>query len=108
MGSTGKDFSTLLGVLLAFGLISAAIGVSGSGKSFIDFPSVLIVLGGTCAVTLASFTFKDFLRTPVVLVRNIFSRAYDPKDVAMALLDLAENARRKGLLAIQQDVDRSS
>jgi chemotaxis protein MotA len=106
MESTGKDFSTLIGIIVAFALISAAISVSGTGKSFIDLPSVLIVLGGTFAVTMASFSFKEFFVTPIVVVRNVFRRHYDPREVAMALLDLAENARRKGLLAMQQDVDK--
>lgn len=104
MKSGKKDFSTLLGILSAFLLISLAIGVSGSGKSFIDYPAILIVLGGTFAVTLASFTFKEFFQTPGVIFSNIFSRSYDPKTVAATMLDLAEAARKKGLLAMQEDV----
>lgn len=104
MGAHKKDFSTLLGILVAFILISLAIGISGSGKSFIDLPSVLIVLGGTFAVTLASFNFKEFIQTPGVVARNAFSRTYEPRAVALTMLDLAENARKKGLLAMQEEV----
>ncbi|MCH2547960.1 MAG: MotA/TolQ/ExbB proton channel family protein [Alphaproteobacteria bacterium] len=104
MGSNKKDFSTILGIILAFALIAAAMGISGSGKSFIDVPSILIVLGGTCAITLASFTFKEFMQTPGVVMRNIFRRNSDPRIVATTMLDLAENARKKGLLAMQEEV----
>lgn len=104
MESSKRDFSTLLGILVAFLLISVAIGVSGSGKSFIDMPSVLIVLGGTCAITLASFSFKEFFQTPTVVLRHAFSRNYEPRSVALIMLDLAENSRKKGLLAMQEDV----
>jgi chemotaxis protein MotA len=106
MESSRKEFSTLLGILAAFLLISIAIGVSGSGKSFIDFPSVLIVLGGTFAVTLASFTFSEFIVTPAVVFRNVFRRSFEPRIVALTMLDLAENARKKGLLAMQGDITR--
>lgn len=104
MKSGKKDFSTLLGILTAFLLIAAAIMVSGTGRSFIDIPSVLIVVGGTMAVTLASFSFTEFFRTPSVVWRNIFSKHYEPRDVALTMLDLAEAARKKGLLAMQEDV----
>lgn len=106
MKSGKKDLSTALGIFAAFALISTAITVSGAGKSFIDFPSVLIVLGGTFAVTLASFTFEEFFRTPSVLVRNIFHKHYEPREVALTMLDLAENARKKGLLAMQNEVGK--
>ena len=104
MGANKKDFSTLFGILIAFVLVAMAISVSGSGKSFIDFPAVLIVLGGTFAVTLASFSFKEFFQTPGVIMSNIFSRTYEPRKVALTMLDLAESARKKGLLAMQEDV----
>lgn len=104
MKSGKKDFSTVLGILVAFVLIGAAIAVSGTGRSFIDFPSVLIVLGGTFAVTLASFSFAEFLRTPSVVVKNIFHKHYEPREVARTMLDLAEVARKKGLLGMQEDV----
>lgn len=106
MGAHKKDFSTLLGILVGFILISLAIGMSGSGKSFLDLPSVLIVLGGTLAVTLASFNFREFLQTPGVVVSSAFRTSYDPRAVALTLLDLAENARKKGLLAMQEEVAR--
>jgi chemotaxis protein MotA len=104
MQSGKKEFSTMVGILVAFVLITLAISVSGSGKSFIDLPSVLIVLGGTFAVTLASFSFGEFLRTPKVVMKNIFTRHYEPREVAMTMLDLAEAARKKGLLAMQEDI----
>lgn len=104
MGSGKRDFSTLMGILVGFLLVSLAIGISGSGRAFIDMPSVLIVLGGTFAVTLASFSFKEFFQTPAVIVRHAFGRSYEPRTAALVMLDLAENARKKGLLGLQEDV----
>lgn len=104
MKSGKKDFSTMLGIFTAFGLITAAIAVSGTGRSFIDLPSVLIVLGGTMAVTLASFSFAEFFRAPSIVVKNIFHKHYEAREVALTMLDLAESARKKGLLAMQEDV----
>lgn len=104
MQSGKKDISTALGIIVAFVLIASAIMVSGTGKSFIDIPAILIVLGGTMAVTLASFSFGEFLRTPSVVFKNIFHRHYDPKEVALTMLGLADDARKKGLLAMQEEL----
>lgn len=104
MKSGKKDFSTVLGILSAFGLIGLAIAASGTGRSFIDVPSILIVLGGTMGVTLASFSFQEFLRTPSVVFHNIFEKHYEAREVALTMLDLAEAARKKGLLAMQEDM----
>lgn len=104
MKSGKKDLSTAVGIIAAFLLISSAIMVSGAGKSFIDIPAILIVLGGTFAVTLASFSFGEFFRTPSVVFKNIFHKHYEPREVAMTMLNLAEDARKKGLLGIQEEV----
>lgn len=104
MASNRKDFSTLAGIGLAFLLVGYAISESGNAGSYVDWPSLLIVLGGTLAVSLASFTFRDFLNTPLVVSRNIFRQTYDPKAIAKTSLGLAEEARKKGVLSLQKEV----
>ena len=49
------DIATVLGLLGAFALISAAIILGGSPKQFINLQSILIVFGGTFAVTTVCF-----------------------------------------------------
>ena len=46
------DIATIVGIVLGFGLILGSIVMGGSLGSFIDIPSLLIVLGGTMACTL--------------------------------------------------------
>lgn len=106
MSTTRTDFSTILGILIAFFLVGLAISFSGTGRSFIDAPAMLIVLGGTFAVTLASFSLGEFLHAPVVVLKNIFRRANDPKNAALLVLDLAELARKKGILSLQTEAKR--
>lgn len=75
--------------------------MSGTAASFVDVPSVLIVLGGTLAVTLASFSFRDFIRMPLVVWKHLFHRHHQPSTVAYLLLDMADMARRKTILGLQ-------
>ena len=51
------DIATLIGLVAGFTLVLVAIGNNLS--IFIDIPSLLIVVGGTIAVTLVSFPLPD-------------------------------------------------
>ena len=65
-GST-FDFATIIGILIAFALIVTAIFLGGSPGSFINVPSVLIVVGGTFAVTTVCFSLSEMVRTGSVI-----------------------------------------
>ena len=45
------DFPTILGLVIAFSLIGAALAFGGSIASFFNIPAAFIVIGGTIAVT---------------------------------------------------------
>lgn len=102
MARKSKDISTLIGIVMAFGLIGAAISFGGEASSFFDTPSVLIVLGGTVAVTIASFSLGEVFRIPGMVLRNVFRRHENPREVAMEVLEMAELSRKKGVLALQE------
>ncbi|MGQ9370970.1 motility protein A, partial [Azospirillum sp. A39] len=55
----GLDAATLLGLAAAVGVIVAAVVLGGAPGAFVDTPSLLIVLGGTLAVTTAGFSLAD-------------------------------------------------
>ena len=57
------DLATIVGLLGAFALVFAVIYLGGSVGSFINIPSILIVLLGTIAATLTCFSFKEVLAT---------------------------------------------
>lgn len=65
------DISTIVGLVLSFGLTFSAMLVGSSFGAFIDYPSLIFVLGGTFALTLASFTLPDVLALPTH-VSNVF------------------------------------
>jgi len=95
------DVATLTGLLAGFGLIAAAIAAGGAPASFVDGPAMLIVVGGTFAVTLMSYSMADLGRAAGVLHGTVFARAPGPAAAAASVLRLAELARLKGPLALQ-------
>ena len=55
------DITTLIGIVVAFGLVIISILVGGDGSWFINNPSIMIVLGGTMGATLLSYPLSDVL-----------------------------------------------
>jgi chemotaxis protein MotA len=102
----GLDSATVLGLACGFGLIIAAIILGGSPGSFINIPSILIVLGGTLAITTMCFTFSEMSRTVKTVSQALFHTPRDPSIAAHQALGVAELARRKGVLALQAIVDQ--
>lgn len=95
------DLATILGIVGALGLVAAAIILGGSPGAFIDVPSILIVVCGTMGVTIACFSFKDVLMAFSSLGQMFFRTTTDPHESAMQQLQLAQIARFRGVLALQ-------
>jgi chemotaxis protein MotA len=95
------DFATVIGLLCGFGLVISAIVLGGSPGSFINPPSVLIVIGGTIAITTACFSLAEMGRTFRTIGKTLFHTSRDSSQTATQVLQIAELARKKGVLAMQ-------
>lgn len=103
------DAATVFGFLAAVTLVTAAILLGDTPSAFINVPSLLIVVGGTFAITATGFNLADVGRTFGVLGSTVFYRVRDPAQAAVAMLDVAEFCRHKGVLPLQGElVDRFS
>ncbi len=102
---TSVDVATVVGLLCGFGLISMAIILGGSPGAFINIPSILIVIGGTLSITTVCFSVKEMGRTVNVIAKTVLRTGYDPSDAAIQVLRLAEMARHKGVLSLQEVLD---
>jgi chemotaxis protein MotA len=69
------DLATLLGLFGAIGAIAAAILMGGNAPSFVDIPSVVIVLGGTFAITLMKFPLSHTLGAFSVAVKAFIHKS---------------------------------
>lgn len=97
---TTVDGALLFGLTGAFVLIGSAIMLGDSIQSFLDFPSVLIVLLGTFAVTLVSFSVGEVFTVIPLLLRTVFPPSRNVRRACERALNLAEIARRNGILAL--------
>jgi len=102
---SSMDLATIIGLISGFGLITSAIMLGGDPASFINPPSILIVIGGTLAVTAMCFTITEMTRSLKIIGQTFFYTSRDPSDAAIQVLQIAELARRQGVLSLQGILD---
>jgi chemotaxis protein MotA len=95
------DLATLIGLVGALGVIGAAIVVGGEPGSFFDVPSILIVVGGTFMAVLIKFPLAQFLGAFKAAGRAFRYRSDDPRKLIEQTVELAQVARKEGLLALE-------
>ena len=97
------DPGTLIGVLIAFTAIFLANFLEG-GQPMAMFliPPMILVFGGTFGVGMASGLLKDTVGALKDLVKAFTAKVPDPSQQVGQLVELAEQARRNGLLALEE------
>lgn len=95
------DGATVLGFIFALGFIGMALFMGGNLNSFLNVPSLLIVGGGTIAVTMMSFSIGDILSTPTVVARAITKKPLNNRTLLKTLLEISVIAKKHGVLALQ-------
>jgi chemotaxis protein MotA len=95
------DIATLVGLLGGFGIIIGAIASGGDVLLFVNVPSLLIVIGGTFMVTLMQVSLGDFLGSFAIGMKAFFYKVDDPKALIEEAVQLADVARKNGLLALE-------
>ena len=95
------DLATIAGLIGAFGFVIGAIVSGGAPGSFVDFAALAIVICGTIFVTTMCFTLGEMTRTIKVIFKTMSHTARDPSEAAIQVLQIAELARRQGVLSLQ-------
>lgn len=96
------DLATAIGFFSGLFFLIWGISLSGSIFTFLHFPSIVLVLGGTIASTFISFPLKKVLRTMKV-VKNVFTtKEFLPNYVIEEIIKLANIARKEGLLSLEE------
>ncbi len=88
--------------ILASILLAVAPNYAIAGPAFINYPSIMIVLGGTLASTLIS-TPLDGVITAMKAISKVFKPPkVDPTDAIERIIKLANLARKEGILALEE------
>lgn len=98
------DLTTLVGIVIGAFLIVNGIGLDKLGN-FYDQSSILIVVGGTLAATMASYPFSILFDIPKHIMVLFRGNKYQIPKLVDQLVDLAMVARQSGLLALEEKAD---
>jgi len=101
------DPATLIGILLAFGALLVMMVMEGASPAAVLLPApMILVFGATIAVGIASATVPDFLHAVKALPRAFIGKSRKPQAVIDQIVEIAEIARRQGLLALDQEAGK--
>ncbi len=95
------DIATLLGLFGGLAVIASAIFLGGSVSTFVNIPSMVVVIGGTFMVTLCQISLSQFLGSFKLALRAFMHKSIAPQDLIEEAITLADVARKEGILALE-------
>ncbi len=96
------DLATIIGIVLGSAIVGAAIYIGGDFMSFVNVPSVLIVVGGAIAATVLRFQLSTIAPSLMIGGKIAFtSKASNPREMIDEIARLAEIIRKNGPLGLE-------
>ncbi len=95
------DLATLIGIVGAIGAIIISIMMGGEMGMFVNAPGLMIVVGGTVAVTLMKFPLGLTLGAFGIALKAFIHKPQQPSKIIEQSMELASVARKEGLLGLE-------
>lgn len=104
------NITMLLGFIVSFGGIIYGFLLEGGKISYlVSQPSpFLIVFGGTIGIALVAFPFRNIKRIPAALKMIIVPKKHNYEKIVDTLCEIANKARKDGLLSLEAEADKMS
>ena len=95
------DIATVIGFISGIALVSITILMGGNVGIFINYPSMILVIGGTIAATLINFPLSEVLAVFKTIKNSFIQKTSATAGVIEQLVGFATVARREGILALE-------
>lgn len=99
------DIGSIIGFLMGVAMFLYGVFSNGGFEALsgmYDYPSIIITVGGSLAGVIASFKWKDFLNGIKSITLVFKDQVVDPGASIKNIIDLANVARKEGLLALEE------
>lgn len=96
------DLFTLIGIIAGVGFILGSILIQTSIMTFINIPSLLIVLGGTAASSFISFSGKSLMNAMNDLITIFFKHDIDYMETIEELVKMGRINRKQGKVGLEK------
>ena len=98
------DIATIAGIIAGSVFIIVGILLKGNLGNFYDLPSIMITVGGTVAAMLIAYPINKIAKIGKISRKAFFTRNDNLQEVISKIIDLANIARREGILALDEAV----
>lgn len=100
------DIATLIGLILGpIACVQFGMGGFQNIGMFWDPHGIGLMGGGVSAAVLISFPLANVLKTPKIFMQVIFDPGHSLKELISEIVELAEKARRDGILALESALE---
>lgn len=96
------DLASVLGLVGGIAVILVTILISGDLAGYVDIPSIICTFGGTIAMTFMAFPIRKIKEGFASLKYVFVYKETDAEYVIKSIIDLANIARKEGLLALEE------
>jgi chemotaxis protein MotA len=101
------ELSTGLGLFVAFASIAVSIMIDGGNPaSLINISALVVVVGGSIGGVMIAFPLKAVMTLPTLLAQSFQANSNDPGSVIDQFVKLADQARREGLLSLEEEANK--
>ena len=98
------DLGSILGLIMGFAFVAAAIMMHGSLSDFVDIPGAMVAFGGSFSAILIAFPMHKVLSIFGIVKHVFLNRVPDPKEEIKRFSEYATLARRDGLLGLEKQL----
>jgi chemotaxis protein MotA len=96
------DIATIIGIVSGFLLVGLTIVSGGDPLTFVNVPSVMVVMGGMLASTLIHFSLKQFLSIISIVKKTVMFKLPSEQDLIQKMVNYSAINRKNGALALEQ------
>lgn len=96
------DKATVIGIVVGSVILAGAILLGRSAMLFVDFPSLILVAGGTVAVAIIRFSLTDVSNSLKVVLNTFLVKINNHAEIIQEIVSLANISRKNGLIVLEQ------
>jgi chemotaxis protein MotA len=101
------DITTILGLVLGISaLIGSFLMEGGHIGALIQIPAIVLVVFGTLGASIITLPFRDVKNLPGLIKIILFEKRLHIQDLIDLIFDLAQKARKNGLLSLEKELPR--
>ena len=101
------EISTGLGMLVVLAAMGASIMIDGGNPAaLVNLSAIIMVAGGSIGATLIAYPIAVVKNLPTLMAQSFQAGKTDPKSTINQFVALADQARREGLLSLEEEANK--